>query len=69
MEVFMMVNKSVKEVGKIIGGKVEVNINSGDFKNACPIRMSYVLNKMGFPIQYSRAYVMVSGQDKKVVYI
>lgn len=44
---FADVNVPVKAVGKKIGGKVEANIESGVFKNACPIRMSYVLNRTG----------------------
>jgi hypothetical protein len=30
-----------------IGGKVKYNIDDGTFANACPIRMSYVLNYSG----------------------
>lgn len=37
---FSEINVPVKEVGKKIGGKVQVNIDSGVFQNACPIRMS-----------------------------
>jgi len=59
----------VPDVGKKIGGHVEANINippeQGGFANACPIRMSYVLNNSGFPIQKSPQYAMVSGGDKK----
>lgn len=40
---FSEINTPVKEVGKIIGGNVKTNIDSGIFLNACPIRMSYVL--------------------------
>jgi hypothetical protein len=41
---------SVASVGKMIGGKVAENINSsgsGQFTNACAIRMSYALNYSG----------------------
>lgn len=55
---------SVKEVGKRIGGKVGYNIEAGIFQNACPIRMSYVLNYNGIPIPRS-GYAVVSGDDKK----
>jgi len=46
----MTVRLSVADVGKKIGGKVEWNVVHGYFTNACPIRMSYVLNSTGFPI-------------------
>lgn len=62
---FSEVNVSVAEVGRKIGGKVQVNIDSGDFKNACPIRMSYVLNKVGIPIPAGKKYAVVSGNDTK----
>jgi hypothetical protein len=61
---FTDVNVSVSDVGKKIGGKVEQNINAGIFQNACPIRMSYVLNYTGVPIPAS-GYAVVSGADKK----
>lgn len=63
---FMAVRRPVKEVGKLIGGKVQQNIDMpvGGFENACPIRMSYVLNKTGFPIPRSASYAMVSGADR-----
>ena len=60
---FAEINIPVKEVGKKIGGKVQVNIDSGDFQNACPIRMSYVLNKVGIPIPSGKKYAVVSGKD------
>ena len=61
VNVFKEINKSVSEVGKLIGGKVDHNINTltpaqGRFENACAIRMSYVLNKTGNKIPY------ISGQ-------
>ncbi|MDR0564512.1 MAG: type VI secretion system amidase effector protein Tae4 [Azoarcus sp.] len=64
---FMAVNKPVQEVGDIIGGKVKVNIDlpvdQGGWRNACPVRMSYVLNKTGFPVRRLSNYKMVSGGD------
>jgi len=53
---FMAVRVPVGEVGKKIGGNVQTNIElpEGGFRNACPIRMSYVLNKTGFPIPKNR---------------
>jgi hypothetical protein len=61
---FAEVNVPVAEVGAKIGGKVAQNIDSGIFQNACPIRMSYVLNYTGVPIP-SSGYAVVSGADKK----
>jgi len=65
---FSQVNVPVADVGKKIGGRVEVNINippeQGGFENACPIRMSYVLNYSGFPITKNNLYAMVSGADR-----
>jgi len=61
---FSQINVSVADVGKKIGGKVEQNIKSGDFQNACPIRMSYVLNYTGVPIPRT-GYAVVSGADGK----
>ncbi len=60
---FTAVNVSVSDVGRKIGGHVQMNIDSGVFQNACPIRMSYVLNAMGFPIPRSSEYETVSGAD------
>lgn len=62
---FSEVNVSVADVGKKIGGKVEHNIKAGIFQNACPIRMSYVLNQNGVPIPYGAGYATVSGADKQ----
>jgi hypothetical protein len=59
---FRDVNVSVKDVGKKICGKVGVNIASGFFENACPIRMSYVLNHLGIRIPPT-GYGVVSGAD------
>jgi hypothetical protein len=60
---FAKIRVSVKDVGNIIGGKVQVNTESGTFKNACPIRMSYVLNYSGFPVPAHQKYAVVSGKD------
>ncbi len=64
---FAEVSLSVKEVGRKIGGNVQKNIelSAGGFENACPIRMSYVLNVTGFPIHKSSRYSMVSGGDNR----
>ncbi|MEI2418447.1 type VI secretion system amidase effector protein Tae4 [Orrella sp. JC864] len=47
---FSRVNGSVAHVGRVIGGKVQANIDAGIFTNACAIRLSYVLNQTGFAI-------------------
>lgn len=39
---FTEVNVPVADVGKKIGGKVEANIKSGVFQNACPDLLRYV---------------------------
>jgi hypothetical protein len=64
---FMAVSLPVAAVGKKIGGNVEKNtaLSIGGFENACPIRMSYVLNMTGFPIHKSFQYAMVSGADHR----
>jgi len=64
---FQAVLLPVASVGKLIGGKVQQNIDLpvGGFKNACPIRISYVLNKTGYPIAKSARYAMVSGADRQ----
>src|SRR5208283_1056493 len=49
---FTKVNVPVKDVGTIIGGKVKQNTDSEIFENACPIRMSYVLNKTTVKIPF-----------------
>lgn len=63
----MAVRLPLAEVGKKIGGNVQKNIELpvGGFENACPIRMSYVLNSTGFAIQKSSQYAMVSGGDHR----
>ncbi|WP_418986686.1 type VI secretion system amidase effector protein Tae4 [Bacteroides heparinolyticus] len=55
---------SPAQVGKLIGGKVEVNINANIFKNACAIRLSYAFNYSGLPIGRYDGNVS-SGKDKK----
>lgn len=63
----MAVRFPVAEVGRKIGGAVQKNIelpkDEGRWENACPIRMSYVLNYTGFAIPKSSRYPMVSGGD------
>lgn len=61
---FSEINVPVAQVGKKIGGNVQINIDSGIFQNACPIRMSYVLNKCGILIPKNKKYAVVSGKDK-----
>lgn len=66
-EAFYDVNMGVPEVGKKIGGTVKYNIEipelkDGKWKNACSIRMSYVLNKIGFPIK-QEGYAVAKGAD------
>ena len=62
---FKIVKVDVNAVGKKIGGKVQQNIESRDFKNACPIRMSYVLNYAGIPVPKVKKYLVVSGADAR----
>ena len=62
---FSEINVPVKDVGKKIGGNVQANIESGVFQNACPIRMSYALNKVGILIPSGKKFAVVSGADKK----
>ena len=62
---FSEVNVDVGSVGSLIGGKVQVNISSGIFENACSIRMSYVLNYTGVSIPSDNRYATVTGEDKK----
>lgn len=62
---FSEINVPVKDVGSKIGGHVQINIDSGVFQNACPIRMSYALNKCGILIPSGKKYAVVSGKDKK----
>ncbi|MDR2208740.1 MAG: hypothetical protein LBE22_07210 [Azoarcus sp.] len=65
---FSLMNVSVASVGKRLGGKVRDNINiqeedKGKWKNACAVRMSFVLNNTGFPIKEGK-YPTVSAQIK-----
>jgi|WetSurMetagenome_2_1015567.scaffolds.fasta_scaffold599963_2 hypothetical protein len=53
---------SLEFVAKMIGGKVQQNLSSGAFPNACPIRMSYVLNHAGIDVGQARGR-LVSGAD------
>jgi hypothetical protein len=62
----MAIRLPVSMVGKKIGGKVQQNIDAKIFKNACPIRMSYVLNHKGFPVTRIGSYAMVSGADNRL---
>jgi hypothetical protein len=61
---FMAVKLPVAEVGSKIGGNVQKNVDAKIFQNACPIRMSYVLNTTGFPVVKGVGYETVSGGDK-----
>jgi hypothetical protein len=63
---FVAVRVSVSQVGQKIGGAVQKNVEAGIFQNACPIRMSYVLNVTGFPIVKHPGYATVSGGDKRL---
>jgi hypothetical protein len=62
----MAVRLPVADVGRKIGGNVQKNIDlpTGGFQNACPLRMSYVLTATGFPIRKSSAYASVTGADQ-----
>jgi hypothetical protein len=61
---FVDVKIPVSDVGKLIGGKVQQNIAARFFQNACPVRMSYVLNYCGIAVPPS-GYHAVSGADGK----
>lgn len=63
---FMTVRLPVADVGKWIGGNVQKNIDAQIFQNACPIRISYVLNMTGSPIVKGAGYETVSGADKSL---
>lgn len=54
----------VKEVGRLIGGKVQINTDGNIFTNACALRMSYAFNKAGETILSSDGAVS-SGADGK----
>ena len=60
--------KSVQDVGRIIGGMVKVNIDSGDFINACALRLSYALNKAGIKISSNDGKVSSGADGKKYLY-
>jgi hypothetical protein len=62
----MTVRLPVADVGKWIGGNVQKNIDAQIFQNACPIRISYVLNMTGSPIVKGAGYETVSGADKSL---
>lgn len=62
----MAVRLPVSAVEAKIGGNVQKNIDAQIFQNACPIRMSYVLNATGFPIAKGAGYETVSGSDKRL---
>ena len=63
---FKAVNVSVARVGQKLGGNVEKNIAANIFQNACPLRMSYVLNESGFPITRGPGYQVVSGANNRL---
>lgn len=65
---FAQVNIPVKGVGDLIGGKIKVNTDAGIFQNACPIRISYVLNRVGIPIPRT-PYKISSGADGRLYII
>ncbi len=61
-------DQALKLVADTIGGKVKVNIDSGEFLNACPIRVSYFLNRGGVAVPGPTAakkldIAVVSGSD------
>lgn len=70
---FSTVNVPVPEVGTIIGGKVQQNIQIGiampteGFQNACAIRLSYALHHAGIIIPPGQGkWQTSSGADKKL---
>lgn len=57
----------LKRAAKVIGGYVATNINAPppkNWKNACAVRMSYILNQSGVTIPASTGKT-VTGADKK----
>ncbi|MDR3339683.1 MAG: type VI secretion system amidase effector protein Tae4 [Candidatus Symbiothrix sp.] len=60
--------KSVEEVGRIIGGKVKINIDAGIFTNACAIRFSYAVNKAGISITPRDGNVSSGADGKKYLF-
>ncbi len=70
---FKIVNIGVSDVGKLIGGKVDYNINTltkvqGRFENACAIRMSYVLNNTGLKVPYISGLTVSGGNGNWYIY-
>ncbi|MCC2596367.1 type VI secretion system amidase effector protein Tae4 [Pusillimonas sp. MFBS29] len=65
---FSRVNGSVPHVGRIIGGKVQTNIDGGIFTNACAIRMSYVLNQTSLPVPASAGAVSSGANGAKYLF-
>lgn len=63
---FQEVNIPVAAIGKKLGGNIQKNIDAGVFENACPIRMSYVLNKLGYRIDKSGSHSVVSDSSKSL---
>lgn len=59
---------SLQHVAQELGGKVQVNIESGVFENACAIRMSYVLNYSGFPISAARGATVSAADNNRYLY-
>ncbi|MDR3338879.1 MAG: type VI secretion system amidase effector protein Tae4 [Candidatus Symbiothrix sp.] len=60
--------KSVAEVGRMIGGKVKINIDAGIFTNACAIRFSYAINKAEISITAKDGKVSSGADGKKYLY-
>ena len=58
----------VKQVGDKIGGKVKINIDDGHFQNACALRLSYALNKVGVIITAQDGAVSSGADGKKYLY-
>lgn len=54
----------VAHVARVIGGMVATNIDSGEWKNTCAVRMSYILGRSGVQIPHV-AGKTVSGADKR----
>ena len=72
-QVYDDIGKTVSAVGKLIGGKVDYNINNltpaqGQFQNACAIRMSYVLNKTGIKIPHKPGKTVSGGKGHWYLY-
>src|SRR5690554_5612260 len=66
-EVYDDIGKTVSAVGSKIGGRVNHNINvltpeQGQFRNACAIRMSYVLNRVGPKVPFINGKTVSGGQ-------